>query len=116
MGPLDKGGPLMPGKVYFAPAGTDILTFDQWQELGAAGPISFEDGPEEINTWNGQTIRTSVPVIGTTLTFTCIPPKTRRAKRERLAALRLLYGHWPTHFPPKRQLIHNGRKPRGRKT
>ncbi|NWL13295.1 hypothetical protein DM793_18685 [Paenarthrobacter nitroguajacolicus] len=108
MGPLDKGGLLTPGKVYMAPAGTEaVLTHDQWQEVGYVDENPFSEWGDSLT----DTIRTRPPVIGTTLTFACIPPKTRREKRERLAGLRLLFGHWPTHFPPRRQLIHNGRKP-----
>lgn len=115
---FNTGGYIKPGKVYFAPSGTEnILTSDQWQELGTAGPVSFGGDPndpvtEDINQWNGRTIRTRPPVIGSPLTFTCIPPKTRREKRERRATLRLMFGHWPTHWTTeRRQLIHNGRKP-----
>lgn len=118
MGPFDRGGYLKPGKVYFAPVGTES-PFDQWQELGDAGTISFDVGPNDkdadgIKTWDQETVRatrTRPPVTRTSLTFTCIPPKTRREKRERRAALRLLYGNWPTHRKPKRQLIHKGGKP-----
>jgi len=108
--PFNKGGYLKPGgKVYFAPAGASIDgPPDQWQELGSARDpgFTYSARPDE------RVIRTYPPVIGTTLTLTCIPPKTRREKRERRASLRLMFGHWPTHWRTKRrQLIHNGGKP-----
>lgn len=110
MGPFDTGGYLKPGKVYFAPEGTElVLSLDQWQELGKAGPISFDVGIDEGDAED--TIRTQQPVIETSLTFACIPPTSRREKRQQKKFWRLLFGPRPPKPLKRRQLIHNGRKP-----